>query len=51
MPAIIIVWDVRTFDAELLDALEENAELIRGYFDTENAIFLSHDFLAASHAG
>lgn len=49
MPAIIDVWDVRTFDPDLLEALEENAELIRAYFDTENAIFLSYDHARGSN--
>ena len=39
----IDVWDRSTFNADLLEALEHHAELIRAYFDTENAIFLSYD--------
>lgn len=42
-PAIIDVWDVRTFDAELLKVLELTASLIRAYFDMDHQIFLSHD--------
>jgi hypothetical protein len=40
---IIDVWDVRTLDSELLVHLEETAELIRAYFETDHQIFLSHD--------
>jgi hypothetical protein len=43
LPAIIDVWDAHTFDPDLLDILEENADLIRTYFDTSNQIFLSYD--------
>jgi hypothetical protein len=39
----IDVWDVRTFDSELLVRLEANADLIRAYFETDYRIFLSHD--------
>lgn len=39
----IDVWDVRTFDSELLVQLEANADLIRAYFETDHRIFLSHD--------
>ena len=40
---VIDVWDLGTFDADLLETLEGHAELIRDYFDTEHAIFLSYD--------
>lgn len=39
---VIDVWDLGTFNADLLETLEEHAELIRDYFDTEHAIFLSY---------
>jgi hypothetical protein len=39
----IDVWDVRTFDSELLVQLGANADLIRAYFETDHQIFLSHD--------
>jgi hypothetical protein len=39
----IDVWDIWTFDPELLMELEANADLIRAYFQTDNQIFLSHD--------
>lgn len=42
-PAVIDVWNTATFDRDLLDALESNSELIRGYIDTANRIFLEHD--------
>jgi hypothetical protein len=41
--AVIDVWDVRTFDAELIAALEGNADLIRDYLKMDREIFLSHD--------
>jgi len=37
------VWDIRTFDSELLVQLEANADLIRAYFQTDHQIFLLHD--------
>lgn len=43
MPGVIDVWDARTFDLGLLEVLEEQAEEIVGYFDTDHAIFLSYD--------
>lgn len=42
MPPVIDVWDVRTFDPDLLEGLEEHAELIRTHFETEHANFLSY---------
>lgn len=39
----IDVWDIRTFDSELLVQLGANADLIRAYFETDHQIFLSHD--------
>jgi hypothetical protein len=36
--SIIDVWDVGTFDAALLEALEENQQLIKAYFSTDHAI-------------
>ncbi len=43
MPALIDVWDEHTFDPNLLEVLDDHATPIRGYFDTEHAIFLSYD--------
>ncbi|MBB2793638.1 UNVERIFIED_ORG: hypothetical protein GGD58_002497 [Rhizobium pisi] len=43
MPGVIDVWDARTFDLDLLEVLEDCAEEIVGYFDTDHAIFLSYD--------
>jgi hypothetical protein len=43
LPTIIDVWDLGTFDGDLLKVLESNADLIRGYFDTDKQIFLSYD--------
>jgi len=39
----IDVWNAATFDAELLDLLRGNAELIRQHVKTENANFLKYD--------
>lgn len=41
--AIIDVWNVQTFDTDLLDVLESSADLIRAFFDTDSQIFLSYD--------
>lgn len=41
--AIIDVWDVGTFDSDLLEVLESNTGLICAYFDTDRQIFLSYD--------
>lgn len=43
MPAIIDVWNATTFDPDLLEVLKSNADLVRGYFDTDRDIFLSYD--------
>ncbi|KAB2684332.1 hypothetical protein [Brucella tritici] len=43
MPAVIDVWNTGTFDSDLKKLLEANGRLIRAYFDTDNAIFLSYD--------
>ena len=43
MPAVIDVWSTDTFDPDLQEFLEAHARLIRAYFDTDNAIFLSYD--------
>ena len=40
---IIDVWDVRTFDSDLLAQLEAQADLIRGYFETDHQIFISYE--------
>lgn len=40
---IIDVWDVATFDPDLVAILEANEVTMRAYFDTENEIFLSFD--------
>lgn len=40
---VIDVWNALTFDAELVEHLEENADLICSYYQEENQIFLSHD--------
>jgi len=39
----IDVWDVSTFDSELIEALEANADLIRQYLKVDHEIFLSYD--------
>jgi hypothetical protein len=39
----IDVWDLATFDAELVATLEANAELIVGYTDRDVEIFLTYD--------
>jgi hypothetical protein len=43
LPVLIDVWDIRTFDPDLLNVLVSNADLIRTYIDTNNRIFLSYD--------
>lgn len=43
LPTIIDVWDLGTFDEDLLKVLESNTDLIRAYFDTDKQIFLSYD--------
>lgn len=40
---IIDVWNIRTFDKQLLAALKAHALLIQDCFKTDQAIFLSHD--------
>lgn len=39
----IDVWDLATFDGELVDILEANADLIRGYLDRDIEIFLTYE--------
>ena len=39
----IDVWDLATFDAELVAILEENADLIRNYMDRDVEIFLTFE--------
>ncbi len=41
--APIDLWDYGSFDDELRQVLEPNRQLIRDYFETDRAIFLSHD--------
>lgn len=41
--AVIDVWDLSTFDAELIAALEAKADLISDYLKIDREIFLSHD--------
>lgn len=41
--APIDLWDYGSFDDELRQALEPNGQLIQDYFETDSAIFLSHD--------
>lgn len=41
--AAIDVWDLGTFPADLVEAMEKRVELIRAYFETDHIIFLSHD--------
>lgn len=40
---IIDLWDYGSFDDELRQVLEPNSQLIQDYFETDHAIFLSHD--------
>ena len=40
---IIELWDEGTFDAELLDLLDDHADLLRSYAEAEQAIFQDHD--------
>ena len=42
---LIDVWDVETFDADLIAELRANAGLVRNYITTEQEIFLDHDVL------
>lgn len=39
----IDLWNIETFDADLIKHLTNNAELIINYMTTEHDIFLSHD--------
>ena len=39
----IDLWNYGSFDDELCRFLEPNGQLIRDYFETDHAIFLSHD--------
>lgn len=41
--APIGLWDYSSFDDELRQVLEPNRQLIQDYFETDRAIFLSHD--------
>lgn len=41
--AVIDVWNPGTFDADLRKTLDEHADLVRVYFDTDHDIFLFHD--------
>lgn len=41
-PASIDVWDIGTFDADLLAQLRSHTSLVRHYFTTEHQIFLDH---------
>lgn len=40
----IDVWDVATFDPDLVSVLSRNSDLIRDYLATEDRIFLAHDY-------
>jgi hypothetical protein len=40
---LIDVWDVQTFDFELIAFLEEHVDVVRDYLKTDHQIFLSHD--------
>jgi hypothetical protein len=40
---VIDVWDCATFDAELVDQLESEADLMLRYYETDQRIFLEHD--------
>jgi len=42
--ALIDVWDVETFDPELIDCLAAHADLIAAYHARANRIFLDHDY-------
>jgi hypothetical protein len=44
----IDVWDLTTFDAELVAILDNNADLIRNYMVRDHEIFLTHE-LAIGH--
>lgn len=46
---IIDIWDVRTFDTELLGELRSYSDLIKSYMDTEIEIFLERE--ASCHRG
>jgi hypothetical protein len=39
----IDVWDLATFDAELVAVLEANADLIRNYMARDVEIFLTYE--------
>jgi hypothetical protein len=40
---VIDVWDCATFDAQLMDQLESDADEMLRYFQTDHRIFLEHD--------
>ena len=40
---VIDVWDCATFDAQLMDQLESEVDLMLRYFETDHRIFLEHD--------
>ncbi|WP_146617214.1 hypothetical protein [Hyphomonas pacifica] len=42
-PAVIDVWNVTTFDQDLVKILNSHENLVRAYVDTESQLFLSHD--------
>src|SRR4051794_26976959 len=42
-PPLIDLWDVKTFDGELVGALAEQSDLIGNYVKNDNSIFLAHD--------
>ncbi len=37
------LWDFETFDPDLIVALQDNADLVRAYVETERRIFLAYD--------
>jgi hypothetical protein len=40
---VIDVWDCATFDADLVDQLESEVDLMLRYYETDQRIFLEHD--------
>lgn len=40
---MIDLWDVSTFDADLVELLQKNEALVRNYVEEENRIFLNYD--------
>lgn len=40
----ISLWDISTYDTNLIDVLREHAELIRAFHETKNRLFLDYDY-------